>query len=210
MNKLYRTIFFTLGAVFLHFLVSYATDSATVTSSAIPLATTQDTFFAAKTAEHKTLNAQNTGNLLSPKQKAQLSQLGIPIALPSYVPRGFRLTYFSAEKAQSQDPGDYSSYVIFYQGANNTCLEFSANSDPAISLERLQKKSVATQLGQVKVYSGKVEGKPMIVGLFSLANNNGYMLRTGAWMPPNTPGGRCNPVTIEEYIQVLKSVKKLQ
>lgn len=215
MNQLCRTAVFALGAVALLSLVSCATNGVTAKPptprASSPIATTTpDSSGAASTASPKTPIAQNTGSLLSPQQKAQLAQLSMPIVLPSYLPGGFRLTKFSAEQEQGEVSGEYSSYSIFYQGANDTCLEFGANSDPAISLERLQKTSVETGLGKVKVYSGNVEGKPMIVGLFSLPNNNGYMLRTGAWMPPTIPGRRCNPVSMEEYIQVLKSLKRLK
>lgn len=211
MNQRCRTAICAVGAVALLSLFSCASSGVTAKPPTDRARfTAPDNSEAASTALPKTSIEKNTGSLLSKEQKAQLAQLGIPIVLPSFLPGGFRLTKFSAQKQLDEASGDYSSYSIFYQGANNTCLELSANSDPGISTEGRKETSVETQLGSVKVYRISVEGKPMIVGLFSLPKNNGYMLRTGAWMPPTIPGRRCNPVSMEEYIQVLKSLKRLK
>jgi len=198
----YRTAVFALGTVALLSFTSYIANGA---ATFLPMAPVSSPI------------ALFTGNLLSPVQKAQLAQLGIPIALPTYLPAGFRLTDFSAKKEQHDYVCcEYSWYSIFYQGANHACLEVSANLDPAMALStsHLQKTSVKTRLGEVEVYSGNVEGKPMIVGLLFLPSQNrhknGYMLRTGAWMPRTNPGRRCNPVSREEYIQVLKSLEMLK
>ena len=214
MNQPYRTAVFALGTIALLSLSNCAVNGATTKVSA-PLGnssktltqnpgTTVDT----STAFPKTSITYKTNHFLSNQQKAQLAQLGIPIAVPTYLPAGFRLTQFSAQKEEDEASGAW--YSMFYQGANNTCLELSVNVDPAMSLERLQKTLVKTRLGEVKVYSGNVEGKPMTVGLFSLPKNNGYMLRTGAWMPTTNPGRRCNPVSRNEYIQVLRSLEMLK
>jgi hypothetical protein len=217
MNQPYRTAVFILGTVALLAWSSCAANGAASkvptapVSRAIALATTPDTSFAASPDFSKTAIAKNTSNLLSSEQKAQLTQLGMPIVVPTYLPGGFRLTNFLAKKDRDDyASGEYSWYSMFYQGTNNTCLEVSANVDPAMSMGNLQKTLVNSRLGAVEVYSGNVEGKPLIVGLFSLGKNNGYMLRTGAWMPQNLPGGRCNPVSRKEYIQVLKSLERLK
>ncbi|HEY9613181.1 hypothetical protein [Allocoleopsis sp.] len=213
----YRTAIFILGTVALLSGSSCAANGAAsqaptaLVSRPLALATTPDTSFAASPAFPKTAIAKNTSNLLSSEQKAQLNQLGMPIIVPTYLPGGFRLTNFLAKKERDDyASGEYSWYSMFYQGTNNTCLEVSANVDPAMSTVNLQKTLVKTRLGAVEVYSGNVESKPMIVGLFSLGTKNGYMLRTGAWMPQTLPGGRCNPVSRKEYIQVLKSLERLK
>lgn len=202
----YRTAVFILGSVGL-----LAWSSCTANGVASQVATAPDTSVAASADFSKTAIAKNTSNLLSSKQKAQLTQLSMPIAVPTYLPGGFRLTNFLAKKERDDyASGEYSWYSIFYQGTNNSCLEVSANVDPAMSMGNLQKTLVKTRLGSVEVYSGNVEGKPMIVGLFSLGKKNGYMVRTGAWIPQNLAGGRCNPVSRKEYIQVLKSLEMLK
>jgi hypothetical protein len=217
MNQLYRTAVFALGTVALLSWSRCAANGAASqvatapVSRPIALATTPDNSLAASPDFSKTAIAKNTSNLLSSKQKTQLNQLGMPIIVPTYLPGGFRLTNFSANKERDDyASGEDSWYSIFYQGTNNTCLEVSANVDPAMSMGNLQKTLVNSRLGAVEVYSGNVEGKPMIVGLFSLGKKNGYMLRTGAWMPLNLPTGRCNPVSRKEYIQVLKSLERLK
>jgi hypothetical protein len=214
MNQPYRTAVFALGTIALLCLSNCAANGAASKvpahpgNSSNPVAQNSDSARATSTASPKTSIAYKTNNLLSNQQKGQLAQLGIPIAVPTYLPAGFRLTKFSAQKEEDEASGAW--YSLFYQGANNTCLEFSANVDPAMSLERLPKTLVKTRLGEVEVYSGNVEGKPMVVGLFSLPKNNGYMLRTGAWTPATNPGRRCNPVSRNEYIRVLRSLEMLK
>lgn len=220
MNQLSRTAVCALEAFALLLLSNCATHS---TATKPPAAQSKSSIASltnpvssvASTANPKIAIVQNTGNLLSPEQKMQLSQLNIPIFTPTYLPSGFRLIKFDAGKEEING-GVSSYYSILYQKDNNTCLEISSGVDPAMSLRRLSKTSVKTSLGEVTVYSGNVEGKPLILG--QLSSKQGHMLRSGmvvrsAQMKPDgtwTPAEWCNPVSMEEFTQVLRSLEVLK
>ncbi len=157
---------------------------------------------------------QASGNLLSSDQKAQLKQLGTPIAAPTYLPAGFRLHKFGSGKEELRtDSIPY--YSIFYAGENDTCLDISLNTDPAMSTRRLQKTQMQSPVSrEVNVLTGDLEGRPIVLGLFKLPNgreNSGYMLRTGGWLPSNdgSKNIRCNAVSTEEYVKVLQALEVL-
>jgi len=161
-----------------------------------------------------TLVNQASGNLLSSDQKAQLKQLGTPIALPTYLPVGSRLHKFVSGKEELRtDSIPY--YSISYAGENDTCLDISLNTDPAMSTRRLQKTQMQSPVSsEVNVLTGDLEGKPIVLGLFKLPNgreNSGYMLRTGGWLPSNDGNKniRCNAVSAEEYAKVLQALEVL-
>jgi hypothetical protein len=190
MNPVYRTFVSLLATIAWYQLACPAVNPATlpVASSIFP----------------KTFLARATGDLLSAEQKARLSKLKIPIVLPTYLPQNFRVTDFDAGKEEMANES-YSYYSIIYKGANNTCLELTANTDPGMTTSGLNTTSMTTALGKVTVSSGNLENKPIIIGLFSLPrnSNNGYMLRTGGWVP----GRRCATIGKDEYLQVLKSLR---
>ena len=75
------------------------------------------------------LIAQKSGNLLSPQQTAQLTQLPIPIVAPTALPMGFRLVRAEGESGSYVNGDDDSGYAIDYQGANNTCLSIRSSKD---------------------------------------------------------------------------------
>jgi hypothetical protein len=145
------------------------------------------------------------GDSLTSEQRARLYRLKIPLVLPTYLPPGFQVKRFETGTEETIDY-KYSYYSLVYAGADNTCLELAANTDPAMTTGGLNNTSIATPLGQVTVSSGNVEGKPLIIGLFSLPRNNGYFLRTGGWVS----GKRCAPVSREEYLRALRSLKRVE
>src|SRR5919199_316371 len=82
----------------------------------------------------KTPKAPSGG--LSEAQKASFAsfrELGIPIAIPSYVPDGFNLSQIitklspaSDRQARARGFGERSQYSIVYRNAQNTCLLITA------------------------------------------------------------------------------------
>lgn len=179
------------------------------------LANASSVGFSGARSDAKTTIAQHPENLLSADQKRQLNQLGIPIYIPTYLPTGFRLTKFDAGKEELRN-GSYSYYSLLFQGSNNTCLEVSSGVDPAMSLGRLSKRSMKTSLGETTVYSGTVEGRQLI--LAQIPSKQGHMLRSGmvarpAEMKPDgtwKPAEWCQPVSTEEFNQVLRSLKVMK
>lgn len=178
-------------------------------------------------ADSKTSIFQNTGNSRSPAQKMQLSQqtipivttadlppgFNIPIAIPTYLPSGFYLKEFQAFDAGyvGQDAFHYS--ITYEEVDNSTCLEISSGID-GTSFESLglSETSVKLSQGEVTVYSGNVEGKPIIVALdwgkqIGLPSSDYRMTLISGY---DSSGGSCNPVSMEEFIQVLQSLKPLK
>lgn len=77
------------------------------------------------------LAAQDALSGLSLAQRASLKALGIHIAVPSYVPRGFKVSQVIAERCPANMPrqglcreGPY--YSIVYRDPTNTCLIINA------------------------------------------------------------------------------------
>ncbi|MEE3719275.1 hypothetical protein V2H45_21255 [Tumidithrix elongata RA019] len=68
---------------------------------------------------------------LSDAQQSALKSLGIPVAVPSYIPEGFRVTQMSLKLCAADAPriGDCregSSYEIRYRNDKNACFNFYA------------------------------------------------------------------------------------
>jgi hypothetical protein len=66
---------------------------------------------------------------LSEAQKASLAsfrELGIPIAIPTYVPDGFNLDQIITKLSPASDPQKGSEYSMVYRNAQNTCLIITA------------------------------------------------------------------------------------
>lgn len=75
--------------------------------------------------------AKDTPSGLSAAQSAALKALGIQIAVPTYVPRGFKVSQVIAERCPTNMPrqslcreGPY--YSLIYRDATNTCLLINA------------------------------------------------------------------------------------
>jgi len=147
---------------------------------------------------------QATGNQLSAKQKAQLTQLPIPIVAPTYLPPGFRLVSASGEKGQYANGDDDSGYSLVYQGANNTCIKLSSSKDgPRGKWQQL----VETKFGAVKVFVQTRNHNRFVYSFIPLKGNPA--LSSGGHLPnPNSRGEwqRCNPISMEDYLRVLKSL----
>lgn len=66
---------------------------------------------------------------LSEAQKASFAsfrELGIPIAIPTYVPDGFNLDQIITKLSPASDPQKGSEYNMVYRNAQNTCLIITA------------------------------------------------------------------------------------
>lgn len=155
------------------------------------------------------------GNLLDASQKMQLQELAVPIVVPTYLPEGFRLIKLDSGKEELRS-GSYAYYSILYRGENDTCLDISLNTDPAMLTSRMPRRFMQIPISQkeVTIIYGKLEDKSITLGRFGVANgspNNAYMLRTGGWMPSGQEGRniRCNSISEEEYNKVLQSLKVL-
>lgn len=209
MNQPYRTAIFALGTVALLALTSCATNAASTnlppSSSVTPAANS------ANSAQDRTIIAQAAGDLLSKAQKAELAQLGIPIVLPAYLPPGFRVKQFHADKGEYANGDNDSGYLISYQGANNSCITLYSSQDGP---RGQRQKLVQTRFGSVGIYTQKRNGKTFIYSFIPIAGNpsltSGGSLPDTAGMGTDGGGKSCNAVSMEEYVQVLKSLKVMK
>jgi hypothetical protein len=151
------------------------------------------------------LLAQATGNLLSPVQKARLTQLPIPVVVPTRLPVGFRLVRAEGEAGRYANGDDDSGYAIDYQGEQNTCLSIRTSQDGPRGLEKV--KQVRTRFGLVTVYAEKLHDRKSLVSFLGIKGNP--MLISGGMQPDSTASSGwkpCRAVNIETYTQVLQSL----
>ncbi|HAG81565.1 MAG TPA: hypothetical protein DCL61_10445 [Cyanobacteria bacterium UBA12227] len=233
MNQPYRTVVCILATVAWLSLSSYArnstaTQSPTTQSDNLSISTTSSPPSITRAADSKTSIAQNTENSRSSAQKMQQSQqtipivttadlppgFNIPIAIPTYLPSGFYLKQFLAFDAGyvGQDTFYYS--IVYEEVDNYSCLEISSGIDgTAFEYLGLSETSVKVSQGEVTVYSGNVEGKPMIIALdwgkqIGLPSSDYRMTLISGY--DSSGGDECNPVSMEEFIKVLQSLKPLK
>lgn len=90
---------------------------------------------------------------MSSEQKEELSQLGIEVILPTYLPVGTKLDSFKASKKKTSQIADYSFYNIQYIGTDNTCLE-AGSGYQSMWQENPSKIQIDTKVGVVEVSSG--------------------------------------------------------
>lgn len=222
MTKLPKLGSYIFGIWILSALVSCSNSIAikpTTTSDASAAATTKsepstiptNSIFATPVAQV----SQSAGDLLDSAQKAKLKKLAVPIVIPTYLPTGFRLIKLDSGREELRS-GSYSYYSILYRGENDTCLDISLNTDPAMRTLGLQRRSIQIPISnkEVTIIYGNVEDKPITLGLFGVPNgspNSAYMLRAGGWMPSGQEGRniRCNSISDEEYDKVLQALKVL-
>lgn len=156
-----------------------------------------------------TLTAQVAGNLLSTKQKAQLTQLPIPVVVPTVLPATFRLVRAEGEAGTYANGDDDSGYAIDYQGEKNTCLSIRTSQDGPRGLEKV--KQVQTRFGLITVYTEKLPDSKSLVSFLGLKGNP--MLISGGMQPDSTTSSgwkRCRAVSVEAYTQVLQSLTVLK
>ena len=148
---------------------------------------------------------QVTGNLLSPEQTAKFLQLPIPVVAPTFLPEGFRLVQAKGEANKYVNGDDDSGYSIDYQGANNTCISIRSSSSGSRGLKKVNQ--VQTEFGSVAVYTENRGNSRSIVSFLPLRKNP-ILISVGSIPDPSADGGfkGCEPMEMEVYIQVLKSL----
>jgi hypothetical protein len=224
MTKLFHIASWLLGTLSLSALASCSDNSIAVKP---PISSTNTSVAATPKLESSSLPTspspatsvaqvpQVQGNLLDSSQKAQLQELAVPIVVPSYLPEGFRLTKLNSGREELRS-GSYAYYSILYQGKNDTCLDISLNTDPAMLTSRMPRRFMQIPISnkEVTIIYGNVEDKSITMGRFEVPNgspNSAYMLRTGGWMPSGQEGRniRCNSISEEEYNKVLQALEML-
>jgi hypothetical protein len=243
MNQPYRTVVCALATVVWLSLNSCArnstaTQSPNTQSDNLSVSRTNSSPSTTREADSKTFIAQNTGNSRSPDQKMQryqqtipivttadLPEFDMPIFKPTYLPVGFFLREFQALEHYYDlidDPNPFVYSITYQKRDTYTCLEIYSSLD-GTSFEDLglSETSVKMSHGEVTVYSGNVEGRPMIVALVPV-DVDGTLLDVDVEQLGLLSSGKfflftiisgysdwCEPVSMEEFIQVLQSMKLL-
>lgn len=151
--------------------------------------------------------AQVSDSLLSADQLIQLKQLGIEVVLPTYLPEGFKVTYFEAHRQKNpQDITDSAYYRISYANANNICIEVG-NGYQAVWITNPSKNQLETALGDIEITYGKLRGSETMQYWASIKKGR-QVIYTGGKLS----GARetCNPLGLEDFTKVLKSLTVLE
>ncbi len=233
MNQLYRTVVCTFATVAWLSLSSYArnstaTQSPMTQSDNLSISTTSSPPSITRAANSKTSIAQNTENSRSSAQKRQQSQQTIPIVTtadtpggfsntifkPTYLPSGFFLTEFQALEHYYDEPNPFNYSIIYRERGKNTCLEINDALDPSqFDYSGLSGTPVNFLQSEVVVYSGNIRGKAVI-----FASVNGEQIGLPSTYYFTLISGydhgysdySCEPVSMEEFIKVLQSLKPLK
>lgn len=223
MNQPYRTVVCALATVVWLSLTSCARNSTATQSPGIfARGLTNSSPSITRETDSKTSIAQTTENSRSTAQKMQRSQQSIPLVTtadipgfnsplfkPTYLPSGFYLMEFQTiENYYLNAPNPFSYSMIYREREKDTCLEiYDALDGTSFELLGLSESSVNILQGEVTVYSGNVEDRPMIVAQVKgeqvgLPSSYYFTLISGYsdW---------CEPVSMEEFIKVLQSMKPL-
>jgi hypothetical protein len=147
-------------------------------------------------------NPSNSDSLLSAEQKDQLSQLGIEVILPTYLPAGTKLASFKVNQKKTSQINDYSFYKIEYVGADNTCIE-AGSGYQSVGQRNPTKIQIETKVGVVEVASGTTRGGILQHwGLIRKSPDSQSVITGGR----SSSGQPCNPISFEEFNKVLQSL----
>jgi len=147
-------------------------------------------------------NPSNSDNLLSTEQKEQLSQLGIEVILPTYLPAGTKLASFKVNQKKSSQSNDGSFYKIEYVGADNTCIE-AGSGYQSVGQRNSSKIQIETKVGVVEVASGTTRsGTLQHWGLIRKSPDSQSVITGGR----SASGQPCTPISFEEFNKVLQSL----
>lgn len=146
--------------------------------------------------------SQTDGNLLSPEQKEELTQLPIPIVAPSYLPIGFQLTHATGGTEEFINGDINYYYYIQYENDNGGCIRIGTSQFGTDGLEPI--RHVETELGAVEVFVDNLYAPRNIYGFLEV---EGYpVLRSGEGTSFSSANETCHRVSMETYDQVLESL----
>ncbi len=149
-----------------------------------------------------------SGHLLSPQQVRQLTQLPIPIVVPTDLPPGFRLLKAEGEQGQYANGDDDSGYMLEYASPDNRCFVIYTSKDGPRRLKQIGQ--VQSGVGLAKIYQDRynnqtawmsflpVKGNPVLISPFSRLN------------PATNNYERCKPLSRADYDRILKSIQLLK
>lgn len=156
----------------------------------------------------QTTTSTTAGHGLSAAQVEKLTQLPIPIVVPTYLPPGFQVTSADGESVKLVNGDDDSGYSIAYEGDDGTCFAINSSQDSPRRLEQVGQ--VESALGTVKMYEETYEGRSSVQS-FIPVQGNPVMISPVLQLNPATGNHEpCKALDRAEYERILQSITILQ
>ncbi|MBW4550137.1 MAG: hypothetical protein KME35_03345 [Aphanocapsa sp. GSE-SYN-MK-11-07L] len=120
----------------------------------------------ADAGEERSAAALASPGMLNQSQQDKLKQLGVPVVIPTYLPKGFQIADLianlcTAEMPQTGECREGSSYSIIYRNNNNTCLAVNAiGGGIGGGADEFQYETKTDLLGTVTIAFGRPDGGP--------------------------------------------------
>lgn len=101
---------------------------------------------------------------LSPAQKSALKSLNIPVAVPTYLPNGFKVSQVKIKACPANAPRvgacrEGASYEILYRNSENICLSMNAIGGGVGGADSEFQFPIETKLlGKIEINFGRVPG----------------------------------------------------
>lgn len=177
--------------------------------------------------------AQSNGHsLVEPKLQRSLKSLGIKVALPQYVPQGFRVALVRTEPCRRGDRIDANGvcrfgpdYTVVYRNAQSQCFGVSATGGGLGGPSGRYTREINSRLlGKVDVNIGTGNGDPITgaiartpqknVWTFPAGNSPYYSVRTiddriPGWLSSETTCKNTAFMTPNELIEIVQSLEFL-
>ncbi len=152
--------------------------------------------------------AAPTGNLLSPAQVAQLTELPIPIVAPTYLPEGFRVVRADGEIGEYANGDDDSGYTIEYQRDDNTCFAIYSSNEGPRDIEPVGR--VESAIGAVNIYEENYEGRTSLQSFIPIEGNPLMISPLSHLNPETGEYEACQALDLSEYERILQSIEVVE
>jgi hypothetical protein len=131
--------------------------------------------------------SNNGHSLVEPKLQRSLKSLGIKVALPKYVPQGFRVALVRTEPCRKGDRIDANGvcrfgpdYTVVYRNAQSQCFGVSATGGGLGGPSGRYTREVNTKLlGKVDVNIGTGNGDPITEAIANTPQENVWTFPAG-------------------------------
>ncbi len=156
----------------------------------------------------KPRSRQSAGHLLSPQQIRQLTQLPIPVVVPTDLPAGFRVVKAEGEQGQYANGDDDSGYMLEYVGKGNVCFVIYTSKDAPRRLKQIGQ--VQSGVGLAKIYEERYDNQTSWVSFLPIQGNPVLISPFSRLNPVSNEYERCKPLSRADYDRILKSLQRLK
>ncbi len=161
---------------------------------------------------------QQSTALFSPKQIQILKSVGIKIAIPTYIPSGFKI-----ERVTNTSDKNYQGYIVTYRRTNNSCFSIEAITGGVGSGPELEHtlpynsplfgKGILSYGMHTENYLRKQSPLPEMTTEWMTAKNFSafYSFNGANWFSEGKVNPRCNKdISPTEAIRVINSLQYLK